>query len=265
MKKKLLTLGLICAGLLCFAQSGVNNLSFENWTVTGTPNPVGFNALGASQMTVGAQHLNSYARVTSNGQIGSSPTATGAMELGSVVGITPYDGVPYTLKPTALTGFYKCNLVGVDSVYIVIDFTNNGNSVLSGTVTNYIEITSSTNTWTSFSISLGYSGNPDSAHIYVASNRSIAGNATLGNAGTILDVDHFVLITPTNIQEFGDYSILLSAYPNPANENFNIISKTNESNRAEVYDLSGRMIESRNFESDKININLNNYSPGLYI
>jgi hypothetical protein len=266
MKKMIISTALVCTTFLGLAQTGVNNLSFENWTTFGGPAPAGFIGKGVTQMTSGAQNLNSYARLTSNGQPTTSSTSTGAMQLGGIIGVTAYSGAPYALKPLALTGYYKCNLIGSDTVYIAVDLTKNGLSILQSTTNSSIRITANAGTWTFFSIPLTYYGSstPDSLHIYMAANKSFAGSPA-GSAGTTLDVDNFVLLAnTTGIRQFEAYDALLSAYPNPAGDNFNIESKTGNAFEVEVYDAKGSFIEKKNFEEQKVTIPVSNYVPGFY-
>jgi hypothetical protein len=264
MKKIVSSIILMCANSFGFSQTGINNLSFESWTSLAGPSPSGFIALGATQMTTGAQHLNSYVRLVSNGFPASHPSTSGAMQLGSFVGTNPVDGAPYILKPTNLTGYYKSSLVGNDTAYIAIDLTKNGVSILLPS-SSVKKITSSTNTWTFFSINLSYSGNivPDSIHIYVAANQSFAGVAP-GQSGTTLDVDNFALVM--NATDIFEGEILAGrVYVNPLEETLIIESKTEGTLKVEVYNLQGKLIVSENMEVQKSEISVSNYDPGLYL
>lgn len=268
MIKTLLSAGMICIASLGFAQSGLTNLSFETWTTVPSPSPAGFISLGATQMTVGAQHLTSYVRLTSNG-VAAASLGNGAMRLGSITGFTTVvPGAPYATRPSAFTGYYKSTIMANDSAFLSFDLKKNGASIITNTVVKGVIIIATTNTWTSFSLAINYSSasNPDSAFINVAANKNWAGpNHPVGTSGTILDVDNFNFVSSSNVQSFEDQALLLGAYPNPATENFNIISKSPNAVKVEVYDLSGRIMENKLFESDKVSINVNNYTPGLYI
>lgn len=268
MIKNLLSVSLICIATLGFAQSGLNNLSFETWTTIPSPSPTGFVSLGVTQMTVGAQHLNSYARVTSNA-VAASSLGNGAMRMGSLTGFTTVvPGAPYTSKPTAFTGYYKATIMPNDTAFLSFDLKKNAVSIITSTVVKGIAVVATTNTWTQFSLAINYSSaqNPDTAFINVAANKNWAGpNHPVGTSGTILDVDNFNFVNTANIQSFEDEALLLGAYPNPATENFSIISKTINAVKVQIYDLSGRMIEERLFDNDAVSINVNNYSAGLYV
>lgn len=269
MIKNLLSASLICIASFGFAQSGLTNLSFETYTnipVIGT-SPVGFISTGVSSVTTGAQHLNAYARITSNAQPASS-LGNGAMMLGSVFGFTTMNmGAPYSIQPNAFVGWYKANIMTNDTAFIVFDLKKLHVSVITPTVVKGLAITTSTTAWTQFSINITYSGGtPDSAFIMCAANKNWAGNNhPVGTAGTVLDVDNFYFVNLANVQSFEDQTILLGAYPNPASENFNIISKSANAVKVEVYDLSGRLIENRSFTNDAVSINVNNYTAGLYV
>lgn len=271
MIKKLLSIGFICLATLGSAQSGLTNLSFETYTVIPVlgVSPVGFLSTGCTSITTGAQHLNAFARLTSN-NVSAANLGNGAMMLGTVSGFTTMNiGAPYAIMPTAFTGYYKATVQAADTAFIVFDLKKLHVSVITNTVTKWIAIptSSSTTSWTQFSLNINYSGGtPDSAFIMCAANKSWAGtNHPVGPGGTILDVDNFAFVNLANVQSFEDQALLLGAYPNPATENFNIISKSANAVKVEVYDLSGRLIENKQFEMDKVSINVNNYSPGLYI
>lgn len=272
MIKKLLTIGFICSATLSFSQSGLANLSFENFTsiILLGPTPVGFVSTGTQSITTGAQHLNTFARITSNGMSASNIlTGTGAMVLGGATGTVIADGAPYTTKPTAFSGYYKATILTNDSAFIFFDLTNNGSSIITNTVVKGLFITANETSWKAFSIPITYTGslNPDSAFVVAAANKNYAGasHPAHGTPGTVLDVDNFEFVTSTNIQKFEDYAVLLTAYPNPAADNFNIVSKTKDAAKIEVYDLSGRLVEQKLFEADEISINVNHYAPGVYI
>jgi|GEM_PF-6291700 len=264
MKKVIISAALTCIFWVGSAQTGINNLSFENWSVSGGPTPAGFLSRGAAQMTVGALDLTSYVRLTSNGQPTTNPFAAGAMQLGSVVNQAPFSGAAYTLKPLALTGYYKCNLAGQDTAYIGIDLKKNGISILAGNAG--FRIITSTNTWTSFTIALTYTENvnPDSIQINVAANKSFAGNSP-GSFGTTLDIDGFSLVAnTTGVTQFEKHATLISAYPNPASENFRITSETEGASMVEIYNSKGTFVARKNFENQKVAVCLQDYAPGIY-
>src|SRR4051812_15902157 len=76
------------------AQSGLSNMSFENWTA-GFPD--GWDGFGTiTQKTSGAQHGNSYCELKTS--------QTPAM---LVLGEVGEDGVPYSAKVAQLSGFYR--------------------------------------------------------------------------------------------------------------------------------------------------------------
>src|SRR4051812_41890745 len=119
MIKKLLSIAAICLATTGFSQTGLTNLSFETYTnipFIGTT-PTGFVATGCASVTTGAQHLNAFARLTSNAQPASSAGA-GAMMLGTVSGFTTINrGAPYASQPTSITGWYKCTIMPNDTAF----------------------------------------------------------------------------------------------------------------------------------------------------
>ena len=270
MIKNLLSVGLFCLASLGFAQSGLTNLSFETYTTLPLigATPAGFVSTGNTQQTSGAQHLNSFARITSNGQPAPNPlTSNGVMVLGSIAGTSINGGAPYVIQPNAFVGWYKCNIMANDTAFITYDLKKLHVSVVTPTCTKLVAIKTTTTAWTQFSLNITYSGGtPDSAFIVCAANKNWIGtNHPVGTAGTVLDVDNFYFVNLANIKSFEDQTILLGAYPNPATENFNIISKSANAVKVEVYDLSGRLIENQTFNNDAVSINVNNYTAGMYV
>ncbi len=266
MKKTSLLFAFVCLSLLSAAQTGLTNLSFETWTTIAGPTPSGYVSLGATQITGGAQHLNSYVRLTSNGQATTSPSAAGAMQLATLVGTVPVSGAPYTQKPIALTGYYKCNIVGTDTVFGRVDMTKNFQSLLNSPATAGFKATVTTTVWTSFSIALTYTGtfNPDSAKLYFAANKAYAGRAA-GSSGTTLDLDNLSFIMGgTGLKQIENENILLSAFPNPANDKIYLESNSMLAEEVIIYNGLGLYIESKKFEGKRADIDLGNYSPGLY-
>ncbi len=73
-------------------------------------------------------------------------------------------------------------------------------------------------------------------------------------------------ITSTTSKEVLEQSssIVKSAYPNPATDNFNIEFNEEGNFKVEIYDISGRNIKTVLANSDRTNIALKGIKPGTY-
>ena len=71
-------------------------------------------------------------------------------------------------------------------------------------------------------------------------------------------------LTVTELFTIPESNLIISAYPNPAQEY--IIIKTNNNNdlKYELYDTNGRLITNNSLISEETNISLNNLSSAIY-
>lgn len=65
-------------------------------------------------------------------------------------------------------------------------------------------------------------------------------------------------------QEF-DFANSISLFPNPSNDFITIQSKTEEINSVEIIDISGKLIESYNFQKKTIQLDVSNIHAGMYL
>jgi len=84
-------------------------------------------------------------------------------------------GVPFSQQPTAITGYYRYNMVGNDSALMIIEFKKSG-AVISTTQFTYRNVSGSMPTFTAFSFPL--------ASIPVAPDSVIIGLASSNLQGT---------------------------------------------------------------------------------
>lgn len=57
----------------------------------------------------------------------------------------------------------------------------------------------------------------------------------------------------------------LSVFPNPSNNYINFTTQNNNASSIEVYDLTGKKLETRNFNNGKVSFETNYLAPGVYI
>ena len=99
-------------------------------------------------------------------------------------------------------------------------------------------------------------------------------NMSEANANLYLDTIHGYLNprmyltlglggSTTGVAELADKTTEL--YPNPANDNINIVSYTQVIKDVEVYSISGQKIMSKSFNANTIKLNTNSLATGVYI
>lgn len=251
---------LICC--LCsfasYSQTGVTNLDFENWTGQ-TPN--GFNITsGVSQQTATPQNGTKYVRVTSNGQ--SFPNVQGYMGLNGT-GNNVLAGVPYAQLPTALTGYIRTNMVGVDTMYIVGHLRRNYSTIVASF--NY-SVTQTISNWQQITIPINYLNGmtPDTVQMTVIANKGFMNMRPAGGNGTYMELDNFSFTLPTGIRETiqaGQWSL----YPNPASGNLYVEAAGDFAGSMEVYDVCGKKAKETMITSGKNPVSLQGMPAGLYI
>lgn len=201
MKKTITFLGLTLFGLTGFSQDNVNNPSFENWEQLVIKDSLEYWTTSTLEMqSQGVFNVNNTYQI-SNAQSGSY-----AMHLETVfyddgfgnhdtifgyivkekVNNSNFQPFSYTDQIDNLKGYYKCNLVGNDSAFAVVQLFNSG--VMYGSA--IFPFTGSVNTWTEFNapISGGNIMAPDSVFIgFVSSHFS---NPSVVEEGSWLELDN---------------------------------------------------------------------------
>lgn len=260
MKTTLLTV-LTIVFLNANAQTGISNLDFENWA--NSPfgyAPAGFTGEGLSYEITDPQHGSSYVRITSN-------ATPGIYKKGSLfTNDLTIDGlyVPYTERPVALTGYIRTNIVGEDTVMIFGHMKNSGTHVAG---MQRLDITRTITKWQQVTIPFTYYSQdaPDRIQLVFLANKNYFSNKPVGNNGTYLELDNFSLLTTTSISDFSQYGILLSAYPNPASNDFYLDINTDSATALEIYDLNGRLITKQSVSQKTTHVNVAEYTNGIYI
>ena len=109
----------------------------------------------------------------------------------------------------------------------------------------------------------------------VFANRGLGYNASQGNSGDRTDqIEDFNLppeedpsLENCEILSVNNVESMTRVYPNPANGSVNIISQfINGDTTVKLIDLNGRVVLEGNYNfENKINVNLQNISSGIYI
>jgi len=262
------------------AQNPLPNNSFETWETVnagiGTYNePVDWNSANTCSYILSVSSVSQ----SNDAHSGSSSAKLETKQAGNILiggvlstatmvcnpanpGIT--GGIPYTLRPDSLVGWYKYTPQGADTAYIqFILFDANGDSVsytkkkLIGTVTS----------WTRFSAPISYiNNNPVAVSSFLAN--SSWGNSNQGQAvvGSIMYLDDVELVfsTGTGIDEHA-LSTQVNLFPNPANGVLHVTNNSGTELRLELMDITGKTVQRSQVGMDNTNVNVEQLAPGMYL
>jgi hypothetical protein len=177
----------------------IPNGSFENWDNTSFDNP---NAWATTNSFIYAESsIVGVTKETGNTGYGIKLLTVASPDYDDASGITNSNystidgagGEPYSQQPTALEGYYKCDLQAGDSALIIVLFKKQG-TVIS---TDYFRIGGQQNTFTKFSFPLSLASQPDSVIFFAISSDVDAGTET---AGSYIILDD-ILFTGTGITQ----------------------------------------------------------------
>ena len=169
-------------------------------------------------------------------------------------------GIPYSLQPTKLKGWYKYYPQNNDSASISVWFNNNGQSIGGGS----LKIDGTHGVWTLFEVDLLYQNgiSPDTMNILFST--STAANAV--PLGSKLEIDH-IWFEGGNVAINNSQEALNSTkiYPNPASESLNIDTpKSIGSYNINIYNSIGERVLSSNRNSEMATINITSLGIGAY-
>jgi len=179
----------------------IPNRDFETWDSTAyndlnspwvTTNLICIDAIGSPNVTKvagfsgEAVHLQTY--ISKGDTIAGEITNYGNLSV----------GVPYTQSPTGIKGYYRCNMVGNDKGWLVLEFLQAGNLVGFDT----IAFTGSVSSFTAFNRNFSLLGTPDTM-IVVAISSNIIDDIDV-NAGSWLELDELSFTGTGITQQIGD-------------------------------------------------------------
>lgn len=233
--KKTITLLALLITFVASAQAQIPNGSFENWTTTGgydTPdgwdnfNPLTstYSVYTCEKGTTSPPHGSAFLMLTTK-VVGPS-TVPGLAMLGKYDAVTqkPKSGVPFTGRPSHLTGKWQYMAFGNDTGRIAVYLTKWNNTTLQRDLIGSVEydLPGMVMSWTSFAIPITYIHGtmPDSVIIgLISSNKS--SNAA---AGSYLYVDslNFTGNVPDGISDIAGKKYNIALSPNPAKSNLSL-------------------------------------------
>jgi hypothetical protein len=293
MKKPLIFLTLFTIGLQLNAQ--IPNSDFENWTNNGvydmpdnyfTSNEVYY----AIEQLFGITYPTSVYKKTPGHSGSFAIAAKNVQETTPMMGITDtvpgfaflYSGsnagIPFTQRPTALTGYYKFTqgapggspTKDTARIYVMLVKSNgpgvDGDSIGGGE----LKIYQTASSYTTFTINISYIDGfsmPDTLHFGFFSSIQLEEDEFIDaytiHPSTELVIDHIALTGVTGVNN-PFISSGIQTYPNPAVSSFNIKNIPQGASKIEVADFTGAIVKQVNIFSDFETINTENLSGGLY-
>jgi hypothetical protein len=280
---KSITTGIILlfsiAALKAQPNAATPNNGFESWThFTSTVNyddPNNWNCLNPTTAPLGTvtcykdstnPHSGKYAAHLITMSVFSVQTAPGALTTGTIntINQTINGGLPYTLRPDSMIGWYMYTSVSGDNgdcEFYLFGATH------ADTIGQAFFSTpkSTVGTWTRFSLPIIYtsSATPDTALWIFSSSINQAG----AQVGSQLFVDDLGLVkdSTTGIKNITNASNI-SVGPNPAINNIIINNKSNSAGLMfTLYDVTGCEVERSKMTSGLTSINLSGVPEGVYI
>jgi len=188
-----------------YAQAIPPNGGFENWNTINYNDPVGWftgNQQALAQM--GIAPITKVAGQTGFG-VRMQTYIIGADTSQSYIDNAPNDpskgigGIPFTQRPTAITGYYRDSVVAGDTAGIIVVFKK------SGVIINKSEFpyTGSHLAWTAFSFPLSLSSTPDTVIIAAISSNILSGIGIKN--GSWLELDGLAFTGVAQIIPNGDF------------------------------------------------------------
>lgn len=259
------------------AQSGMNNLGFEDWTtIAGQPSPNGFPSYGASQNTsANVPQGNSALTITTTEFTfqGGSVDTIGRSLLGEVSNQSLIQGEDISYCPDSITGFFKWDLPNQDTGVFVAQFYENG-SFVGGTGTQVFDGTQSS--WIPFSFEIAPAncgGNtPDTIQIIMASEgvglfqNTDYGTQSLGGTASFDSLQLWNDGEPVGIESLTQSDVDYGVHPNPASQTARF-EFGQEAERIRVFDMTGRNVRTLNVgqkRSEK-RMQVGDLKSGLYL
>ncbi len=179
-------------------------------------------------------------------------------------------GSPDTARSRFFTGWYKYNPLNPNDAAIVkvFLFNNNGTTPRDTIAAGIWEHTGTVSSYDQFVIPMVYRDfvtQPDTCLIILQSSRGL-NDPNLG-IGSEFVVDSLGFSGFVNVDELKNAISSVNIFPSPAlNEiNIEVTLRTSISLSYEIFDLSGRMVQSSLMNSTKEKIDVSNLSSGKYV
>ncbi len=257
-----------------FAQATPNN-GFETWTHNTFPSYDTPNSWDNLNPSTGALGVYTCFKATAAADIHSGAAAVklitksvfgqianGIVTTGSINTTTQTigGGIPYTLRPDSIIGFYKYTSVSGDNGFAEIQLLGAGGDTDTIGYARFFTPSSTIGSYTRFSAHITYrSLNPIVKSILILSSSKDAVTHFVGSTAFFDDVA-LVFATTTGIPDQANIDITVG--PNPSVDKLTI--KNANKNTFLLYDVTGRKVVELKLVDSCTIIDLNQF-PGLYI
>lgn len=172
-------------------------------------------------------------------------------------------GVPYTLRPDSIIGWYKCAPMTGDSGFVEIQLLGSGGDT--DTIGYAIFRTPGTNvtTYTRFAVKINYrNANPVVKSLWILSssrsNTVHIVNSTLFLDDVQLGSDLFLSVDEPTLSA-------ITVGPNPTSENLIIKNPTSLKASFVLYNVMGSVVEEEKLNSSITSLDVNQLPNGIYI
>lgn len=260
------------------AQSGLDNLDFEDWEQNGLSEdqPVGFASLGATRNMGDPKEGSSavYLEVYYNMVIDDT---LAAVALGEISGTSNINiGEAYSNCPDSLTGYVRHELLNEDTATIRADVWTSANDTLASTE---LLLGGTQGSWTRVSLPfdpMDCNGNtPDTVGIYMTAE-SVGFDSYVDDfkdkgtqsIGSVLELDAFYLhdSTTTSVVSLSEKEEKHAVYPNPAKDEVRFEFGSG-ADRIRIFDMTGREAKEvlLNGVEEETSVDLEGMNEGLYV
>jgi len=269
MKKIYLLFISISASPSIFSQA-LPNPSFDNWTNQGSyDDPNNWNTLNSLtssfgvvtvQKATGADiHTGAAAikmiTLSVLGQNANGLVTTGTI---NVAGMTVDGGIPYTLRPDSITGWYKCAPQGADFGFVDFSLLDAAGTDTVG-FAHFQSPNATVSTYTRFSVPINYH-NANTPVLSRCVMSSSAGVSSVLNSVLVID-DLELIFNPNGIQE--SVFVKSTVHFNSAQNMLMVFSNT--AANIQVTDVTGKIIIEQHVQKGNAEIILESVPPGIYI
>lgn len=274
MKLTSTTLILLFVVVNAFAQNPTPNPGFENWSQTGNYfNPDGWNNLNSQTAILGILtcsrvaaaadiHSGTYAmKLTTRSVFGV--TANGIASTATLVTSPPYGvtgGIPYTLRPDSITGWYKYNPASAsDSGFF--QFVLQG---AAGDTIGFVKLctpNSAVSNYTRFSAPITYFSSATPTNSYWILSSSDGTNPVVNS--TLLVDDISLVFNPTSSMNEYDQAMSPLLLQNPVLDYLEVVGY--EAAMCRVFDLSGKLWISDAATTSKHLVDVGILPKGVYV
>lgn len=268
--KKILLSSIICAAtfLLTNAQS-IPNSGFENWTDNTPDNwgTVSAGPLGSTTSKSTDKNSGSFAALLETKAVPMAGNVPGVLVSNGAINITSFTisgGFAYNLRPALLTGYFK-SMPGTGDSTAVLVWLTKWNGTSRDTIAYGNLFMGTINSYTQKGVSLTYIPNPpdpDTAMILIVSTKQLP-PATVPAGGKLYVDDLAFTGGNVGFQEINS-TLFSTIFPNPASTEINFFARNENSKTVEIYDITGKKIETLGFINSTSVFSVEKIPAGIY-